>query len=148
MANRIAGIILFLFGLYVFVESWNLAYTLNRIPGPGFMPKWVSLFIMILAIVPIVKSFRQGESDEKQPFNKPELKNAGVIVGSAIMAIVLSRVLGLCLAIGLMCGAIAKFTGPTSWKKVIGITVATPVGAFLIFDVILGVPLPRGIFGF
>ncbi|AGA68322.1 Tripartite tricarboxylate transporter TctB family [Desulfitobacterium dichloroeliminans LMG P-21439] len=148
MANRIASIIIFLFGLLVFIGAQKLDYILKGIPGPGFLPRWVALLIMILALVPFIKSFTKHEVEGEQPFKFAEFKNAGIIIGSAVAVMLLTKFIGLSLAIGLMAGVIAKFTGPTSWKKVIAITVVTPVAAFVLFDIILSVPLPTGIFGF
>ncbi|MEL1135584.1 tripartite tricarboxylate transporter TctB family protein [Desulfitobacterium sp. THU1] len=148
MANRITSIIIFLFGLAVFIGAQKLDYILKGIPGPGFLPRWVAVLIMVLALVPFFKSFTKYEVEEGQPFNSSEFKNAGIIIGSAVAVMLLTKLLGLSLAIGLMAGAIAKFTGPTSWKKVIAITVVTPIAAYILFDTVLGVPLPTGIFGF
>lgn len=148
MTNRIASIIIFLIGLYVFVGAMKLDYILKGIPGPGFLPRWVSLLIMVLALVLLLLSFAKNESKERHPFNAAEFKNAGIIIGSAVFVMLVTRYLGLSLAIGIMAGAIARFTGPTSWKKVIAVTVATPVASFVLFDILLGVPLPTGIFGF
>ncbi len=148
MTNRIASIIIFLIGLYVFMGAMKLDYILKGIPGPGFLPRWVSLLIMVLALVLLLLSFSKNESKERHPFNAAEFKNAGIIIGSAVFVMLVTKYLGLSLAIGIMAGAIAKFTGPTSWKKVIAVTVATPIASFVLFDILLGVPLPTGIFGF
>lgn len=148
MANRIASIIIFLIGLYAFIGAMKLDYMLKGIPGPGFLPRWVSLLIMVLALVLLLFSFAKNESKERHPFNAAEFKNAGIIIGGAIFVMLVTKFLGLGLAIGIMAGAIAKFTGPTSWKKVIAITIVTPIGAYVLFGMILGVPLPNGIFGF
>jgi len=47
-----------------------------------------------------------------------------------------------------MVGAMAKLMGTKKWITVIGLTVLTPVVLYGIFDIVLTVPLPKGIFGF
>ena len=54
---------------------------------------------------------------------------------------------GFLIALGLMSGATSKLLGTENWKTVLGLTVLIPIFMFAVFDLILGVPLPKGIFG-
>lgn len=148
LANRITSILLFLFGIYVLVEALKFDYMVEGTPGPGFLPFWVGLSISLLALIPLAKTFTQFASKLVNPFQKGDFKNFFIVIGSSIGVILITPLTGLLTALGLMVGVICKLLGTKSWKMVIGLTIVTPVALYLIFDVILGVPLPKGILGF
>jgi hypothetical protein len=48
------------------------------------------------------------------------------------------------ISLGVMVGFTAWMMGTKNWKSLIGITILTPVVMFIVFDTLLGVPLPKG----
>jgi hypothetical protein len=148
IANRIASILIFLFGIYVLVKAREFDYMVEGTPGPGFLPFWIGICIALVAIIPFVRTFTQFASKLVNPFQSGDFKNFFIVIGGSIAVMLLTPVTGLIVALGLMAGAISKLMGTKSWKIVIGLAVVTPIVLFGIFDMILGVPLPKGIFGF
>ena len=67
-----------------------------------------------------------------------------IVIAGSIGAVVLSKVFGFIIALGLMTGFIAKYLGTKSWRVVIALAVATPVTLYVIFVMVLGVPVPGG----
>jgi len=148
IANRIASILLFSFGIYVFVQALKFDYMVDGTPGPGFLPFWVGLSISLVALIPLVRTFTKFASKLANPFQKGDFKNFFIVIGTSVGVILVTPLTGLLIALGLMVGVICKLMGTESWKMVIGLAVISPVVLYVIFDVILGVPLPKGILGF
>ena len=148
IANRIASLIIIIFGLYIIYEANKMDYMVDGTPGPGFLPLWLGIAICLVALIPFGRTFTRFASKLDNPFQKDNFKIFFVVIGCAIAMIFVTQITGMLVALGLMVGTIAKLLGTQSWKKVIGLTIFTPVLLFGIFKVILDVPLPKGIFGF
>jgi len=148
IANRIASLVIMLFGLFVVYQSLKFDYMVQATPGPGFLPFWTGLVISLVAIIPFVRTFTKFSSKLVNPFKSGDFKNFFIVIGSAIVVMLITPVIGLLAALGLMVGVIAKLMGTKSWKTIIGLVVFSPVLLYGIFVFILGVPLPKGIFGF
>src|SRR5699024_12677699 len=80
----------------------------NNLPGPGFLPFWLSLGIVLMGALIIVGALRKKEKMEKDeeskedsPFNKEEFYNFAVIIGSGIGVVLLTPLLGLITSWGL-----------------------------------------------
>lgn len=148
VANRIASIIILVYGIYVIIEALKFDYMTGGTPGPGFLPLWLGLGISSLATISFIKTFTRFESLLCNPFDSSDLRTLLIVIGSCVIVVVITPLTGLLFALSVMVGGIARLLGTKSWKKVFGLGLLTPVLLFLIFDVILGVPLPKSIFGF
>ncbi len=136
MANRIASILLILFGLFITFQASKFDYMVDGTPGPGFLPFWLGILIAVVALIPLIKTFTGFASKLANPFKAGEFKDFYIVLGSAIVAAIITPVTGLLVALGLMVGTIAKLMGTKNWKTVIGLTVLTPVLLYGIFDLI------------
>lgn len=148
LANRIASIIVFVYGIYIIIEALKFDYMISGTPGPGFLPLWIGLGISILSIILFIKSFTKFKSQLLNPFESGDLKTFLVVIGGSVIVAVITPLTGLLIALGVMVGVVTKLLGTQSWEKVFSLGILTPLLLFIIFDVILGVPLPKSIFGF
>lgn len=149
IANRIASLLIILFGLFItFQAHIKFDYMVKVTPGPGFLPFWLGIAIALVGLIPFIRTFTGFASKLPNPFHPGDFKYFFIVIGSAVGVAIITPITGLLISLGLMVGTIAKLMGTQSWKTVIGITVLTPVFLYGIFVFILGVPLPKGIFGF
>lgn len=157
-ANLYLGAITIVLGslilLGVFVTGLELST--DNLPGPGFLPFWLSLGIILMGVLILIGALRKkvkmdtedkGEvesSEEENPFNKEEFYNFAVIIGSGIGVVVLTPFLGLITALGLAVGAMTRLFGEKNWVNVILVAVGSSVVFYIVFSLLLNVPLPVG----
>lgn len=148
--NRIST--LFLFGFAVLILSLSLRLKVGSFknPGAGFAPFLASLLLLSLSAVILIKEFLGfAEGDQKVPFIT--WKNLIKPINLMIVLIgygLLFTVLGYVISTFLLLWAMFIIYEPKRWGHNI-LTAGIIVGAsFLIFDVWLRVPLPKGIFDF
>ncbi|MGE4283008.1 MAG: tripartite tricarboxylate transporter TctB family protein [Clostridia bacterium] len=156
-ANRFLGIFTVAIGAAIIVGCFlcDLGLMSKRgIPGAGFLPFWIAVGIIICGIAILTGSFKiinkEGEEGEREKgiFDKEELRNFSVVIGSSVGAIILAPYLGLITALGLAVGTMTRFFGIKNWITVILVAVGSAVVFYLIFKLFLGVPLPVGPLGF
>ena len=148
--NRIST--LFLFGFAVLILSLSLRLKVGSFqnPGAGFAPFLASLLLLSLSALILIKEFLgSAEGGQKVPFItwKNLIKPINLMI-ALIGYGLLFTVLGYVISTFLLLWAMFIIYEPKRWGHSI-ITAGIIVGiSFLIFDVWLRVPLPRGIFDF
>ncbi|MBZ4654436.1 MAG: hypothetical protein JG781_1777 [Peptococcaceae bacterium] len=149
-ANIITSIVLLLFGAYVIWDAIKMEYIIDNVPGPGFLPLWTGIFIIGLAFLMLYNNTLGNKPDStKDPsFDKTFLRNVLVVIGSSTLAMVLVKVVGMLVAIGLLTGFLSWATGTKNMKVNAALTVVTPFIFWLVFEKALEVNFPNGLFGF
>jgi hypothetical protein len=112
-------------------------------PGPGFLPFGLALCLIILSLVLIFKS-RKG-STPYAPF-WPQRTWLRPLLGVFIFvfyALVIQR-LGFLFSTLLFLIIWMRLIERVRWRTLIGISIATTAGLYLIFVFFLEVPLPKG----
>lgn len=157
--NNILGVIGVLLGIVIVILGFvqKLPFTKNGMPGPGFFPIICGIAIAVFGALLIVetklkakKALENEEKDsdlEENIINKTELKNFVWSIGSAIMVVILSPIIGMITSIGIAVAVMIKVLGEDSLIKAIVIGAGTALVLFLIFKVFLGVPLPNSYIG-
>ena len=115
-------------------------------PGPGLYPLFVGTLLVIASIGSILTDLlkpAQGGLD------MPTGKNLGrvlIVAGAAAAYVLLLPYAGHLLSAIMLVFVVLHAMGLTSWPMKIGVTIAIALGSYYLFDVLLMVPLPRGIF--
>jgi len=143
--DRVAGGALVVVALVVLWESRRLPLGSLRHPGPAYMPLVLAIVLLGLGALLIVLS---GKAPSLASVGWTEGRHAlAIFVVCAFAALALER-LGFRTTIAL---ALAFLLGVVERRGMIFTAVFAVVfagGAFLLFDTLLRVPLPRGPFGF
>lgn len=147
-----AGIILFLIGLGACLKS--LTYPIGSVssPGAGIFPILSSIVLMGLSgalIMPSLLKKKNGENPQRSFFNeKVGLRQ----VLSGILALVIFRyllpVFGFALSTVVLIFYLTKLLGDYSWKFSFFFSLITAFLAFLLFEIGLKIPMPKGMIGF
>jgi len=120
-------------------------------PGPGLFPFLAGILLTVFSLTIFLKATFQKRSERKSVHNLwaiPHWKKVAYTIAVLfIYALLLERVGFLFMTLLLFIFLFRKIE-PQKWKLVIGLSVLASVGAYLIFDRILQVQLPRGLFGF
>ncbi|MEW6662321.1 MAG: tripartite tricarboxylate transporter TctB family protein [Bacillota bacterium] len=147
-ADRFLSVLVLIFGTFVLVQSFELQYFLDDLPGPGFAPFWIGVTLIVLAVLIFISSLFGQAKTEKSPFTKEDMLKMFGAIGGSLLAAVTSAYIGLLLSLGLLAGFFTWFYGLRKWQTVILTSVLTPVILFLIFSLGLGVIFPTGMLGF
>ena len=145
-AGIVAGLVLLVYSITIFVLSFDFDYYTNFGPGPGLLPMWLSGGLIILSILYILESMKKGGIKLRDilPKGRPL---GGILTTLAVVPLfmLIVNTTGFVIA----CILVLFFTlrREYKWYWGLGISVFTSVILFYVFQTLLGVPLPVNSFG-
>jgi putative tricarboxylic transport membrane protein len=148
-ADLITGFVLLALSGYVIWESWMMPASATFGPGSGFLPLWLGILMALLAAMLITVAWlHRPDPEEKAPFpaGKPLLRVTAVMVGLGVY-ISLLEVLGFVLNTFLFVAYLMLAVEREKLKLTMLVAVLTTAGLYLIFQVLLGITLPKSMFG-
>jgi putative tricarboxylic transport membrane protein len=148
-ADALSGAVIAIFGVFVLLQSLQLSFYIEGIPGPGFFPALVAMALIVLGAWLIVTRLRAAR-DTGDGFELPSRRQATrslTLWGTVLAAALLVGPLGFPLAMLLLVGTILFVLERRRGLGAILTTVLIPILAWLLFAELLQVPLPVGPFG-
>jgi hypothetical protein len=145
-AEAAAGVLILIAGAVLLVAAYRLPYMVESVPGPGFLPLWVSFGILASGAVVTVKALR-GRLRPGEPIEWPDLpgwRQVGVMLVALALALVLFDDLGFVITTTAFMTIVIFSLGVRSWVTLITAPVAAAGILYVVFAVWLGVPLPSG----
>ena len=148
-ANIISCLLMLLLAIYIIMQAIRMEYTIETAPGPGFLPMWTAVLMILIAGILLYKNTlgSKGQPAQEPVFNKTSLSIILTVIGSSIGCMLITYVLGMLAAIGLMTGFLSRALGYKNWRSNITLAVLTPVAFWIIFQLGLQVDLPSGFLG-
>jgi putative tricarboxylic transport membrane protein len=149
-ADQITAIVLLLFSAFVIEESSKMTLFVEFAPGYGFFPFWLGVLMALLSIMLLVDARRRpAEKDELAPIPGREalIKVVLVLAGLGVYAFLMEitgYVVDTLLLVVLLLGVVER----EKWQTTAFVAVLMTALLYLIFQVILGVSLPKGPLGF
>jgi putative tricarboxylic transport membrane protein len=141
IADRLVGVILLAFAIYVFVVARSMEFITAGVPGPGFIPFWISICLGIAAILILVKSWIEpmvgAVIADRRVLWRTLVFGAG-IVGIALLI----PFIGMILTLALFILGAAPLLGARKWPHILAAAVLVPAFVYFLFQYILQVPLP------
>lgn len=141
------GIFILLFSIFMFNSSLNYEYYGQYGPGPGFFPLWLSGLLGVFSILFILDSLRKNNRitfSDVIPKGKILLSVLKVVL-SILLFILISPFLGYIISsiISMLILLKPEFRWITSFTTAASVTIVL----FVVFNVILNIPLPTNILG-
>jgi putative tricarboxylic transport membrane protein len=149
-AERVGGFFWLAFGLAVMIGSLQLGLGSLQAPGSGFLGFLAGAFVLLMAVIVLVQSFLNRDTQEKMSALWKELRwRRPLTVVFLVFAynLALER-LGFMTSSILFMLVMFKWVEKFSWQKAILVTFAVVVGSYLLFHTFLKASLPQGILGF
>jgi len=147
------GIIFVLLGLLTLKASLGLEYYSEYGPGPGFMPFWLSLILIVcalLVLIPACKALREGKGKEPVTdedllmFTKPTAVFGGL--GALLLVAVLLEDIGFVISASIAITIYVKLIKPEfRWGSSVALGVVAAIMIYSLFNLTLGINLPRGV---
>ncbi|MFA5026793.1 MAG: tripartite tricarboxylate transporter TctB family protein [Candidatus Methylomirabilota bacterium] len=149
-ADQVTAVVLFVGSLTLMREARSLQAGDTLGPGPEFLPFWLGVLMAGLAVMLFLQAWRraptEGASRVLPAFGR--LVPIGATLLSLATYILVLEPLGFLLATGLLTAFLLGVVERERWTISLGVAVANAVVLHVIFRTLLGVSLPKGIWGF
>ena len=147
-SDLISGACLAAFGVYIAVASSRLSYVSEHGPGPGFMPLWLGIGLIVLALSLIAIDLARPEPKRTiKSGTWPVMRTLGgwlAVMGSIIL---LPR-LGFSLSLALLTIFLVVVLDRRSFWTALSVAFGLALSFYVVFVLALGLSLPSGPWGF
>lgn len=142
-----AGVVILGFAAVIFSQSLDLDYSTRLGPGPGFFPLWLSGLLIVLSLCYLWSSVKQKVIDVRDllPPNPVARRNILLTICGVVIFPLVVDDLGFVVSGSIL--LFIMFMREYKWYLAVGISVATSLLLFFIFQSLLGVSLPVNEFG-
>jgi putative tricarboxylic transport membrane protein len=148
-AETVVAASLVFFALVMIRESLRLPVGWTSVgPGAGFFPFWLSLGVVLSAVIVLVQSLQPAtRGSDAEPFIRARAWKPLLVVFLPMAGVIaLIDYLGIYLGGTLYLAGYTRLVGRFRWVSVIAVSVLIPVVLFFIFERWFLLPLPKGIF--
>jgi putative tricarboxylic transport membrane protein len=149
-ADQITGIITLIFSVAVMEGGRRMPPSNTFGPGAGFLPFWLGVILALLSILLFVNARRQADGTaDRSPFpNKKSMLSIALTTGSLAAYNFLIEPLGFLVSTVLLSAFLLGVVERERWHVTALVAVANAIGLYIIFQVLLGVGLPKNALGF
>jgi len=146
-AEVIASVILLLIGVGLTHQSTKLSYRYLHAPGPGFLPLWIGIFLIVLSAALLVNSLRSAPMLKTTwPGRQMAFKLIFIVMALLLYIFVMSY-LGYAISTVFFCACLIRtLSARYTWVESLVISNAMAIPIVAVFDIWFGVPLPKGLF--
>ena len=146
--NLICSIVLLAIALATFLEISRIPIGSPGRPQTGFYPLILASLLTILSLTLLWEALKE-KKEKRSPVRGGwgGLKKVGLTLAALVAFAFLLKPLGYLLSIFLLIAFLMRAIEPQRWWKVIVVAFLCSTVSFLILDLLLDTPLPRGILG-
>jgi Tripartite tricarboxylate transporter TctB family len=142
--DRVAGVALVLVGVVTVWESRVFPLGTLQRPGPAYAPVVVAALLILFGVAVFAMG---GRARRLAELGWGEWRHAVAIFGACAFAAWGLERLGYRLTMAVVVLFLLMVVERKGWALGIALTVVMAWGSFFVFDTMLRVPLPRGLFG-
>lgn len=144
--STIVCLVLILFSAVYITQSLLYDYWHGYGPGAGFVPLWSSGIMLALSIISLIQSFKT-EGIKISEFFPPGAAKGNIVITclALIFFAIFSTILGMVVTSTVMLTLL--FGRSLKWSKALFYSVMVSVCCFVLFKIILQVPIPTNSFG-
>lgn len=149
-AEIVAGGLFLAVGALMLYHASKLPYMLDGVPGPGFLPLWIAIGIVVTGILLMVTALRARPipEDAIQWPAAEGWRQVAILLGALAAALLLLDRLGFLIVAALFMAVVVFSLGVRSWRTLVTVPLLSAIGLYLVFAVWLRVPLPKGLLTF
>jgi len=142
------GIFIIGFSIFIAFSALKLGFGSVNLPGPGFIPFFAALFLLILSFLLFFNSFKKRIVFSEAPKSTVQYGKIIFIIATLIGYSLLLDLLGfLFITFMLMFVLFLMESRKTLVSAIMG-AFATTISVYILFELFLGVRFPKGVFGF
>ena len=141
-----SGSVLAALGAWIVSEAQRWEYLGPDGPGAGFFPLWYGIAMVVLSAALVARSvLAKGVDESRGPLAWAEIRRAFGCWCSLVASVALLKVVGFIASFALLSWFIVAVMFRQSQRLAWSIAFCAAVGFYLLFDVVLGVTLPTGV---
>jgi hypothetical protein len=145
-----SSLFLFVSAVFIAIESCRLGLGKWNNPGAGYFPLLAAVLLGAISISIFIKGLY------KRPVKEPPVpgaeeakpKNVALVLGGMIAYTLIFDKAGFILTTFFLIAFFLRIVFPQRWLVTLSTAFCCAVGSYLLFKVLLGADLPKGIFGF
>ncbi len=146
--DKKSSLVWFLFSLVVITGTLS-SYSIGALskPGPGFLPLLCAAVMAILAMVVFFQSIWKEKRRERrsgEPLFTPRWPKIAIALGALLAYFLLLEPIGYLAVTFLFILGALKIIEPGSWRSALAEAMAATLFSYVLFEVWLKVPLPKG----
>jgi len=150
--DTLTGVVFLLLALAVAIESYRLGIGSLQVPQAGFLPFAASCVLGILSFMLVISAIQKrdsaGQERNESLFYRPRILKVLVAVVSLFLYAAFLNTVGFLIASAILMAIMLRIIEPQSWR-VVGLGAALiPAAVYFLFQTLLVVQLPKGLFGF
>ena len=149
--DRVSGLVLLVFAVAVLAKSTEYPLGNLQMPGAAVFPILASSLLIVIAGAIAIRGFSKPGKDpgssESAALSRKTFGRIAAGVGALVAFRYLLTFIGFAPACFLFILFLAKALGRFTWKSSLVFSAVTAVTCFYLFQVILKIPMPGGIFG-
>jgi putative tricarboxylic transport membrane protein len=138
----ISSLFLILFGIVILCGAGKLGIGSVKEPQAGFFPFVGAMTLIVLSLLLLVQGLR-GHSKGIQAFG--DLLRPVLLIGGMLIYVFLFDPAGYIIATLILSAIVLRILDTKSWWVIGGVSLFLAFGTFVLFDRLLGMPLPDGI---
>jgi putative tricarboxylic transport membrane protein len=146
----ISGFVLLIFGIIIFISSMNYPFGKLQSPGAGFIPLIASLILISMSGIIIVTYLikKKAEVPKQRFFSTKDGPKRIILALSAFFGYrYFFPIIGFVPTNFLFFLFVTRFLGYFSWKKSFIFSFLTTIFAYILFRILLKIPMPTSILG-
>jgi putative tricarboxylic transport membrane protein len=143
------GAIVVALGIFVFLQSQELDFYLEGIPGPGFFPTLVAAALAITGALLCLSGLfgSKDTSEDLEPATREQVKRSLGIWVAMLASVLLISFAGFLLAMLVLVGVLIFGLEGQRNLRGLAAVILIPLSCYLLFAELLQVQLPTGVFG-
>ena len=143
------GIAVALVGAFSLTQALQLRFYEEGVPGPGFFPSLLAVTLIAGGLALVVTRLAKADSafDRFDLPSRIQARRSGGVWIATLAAVLLVNLMGFFLAMVLLVAALLLGIERRRSLATVATIVVIPLLAYLLFAVLLQVPLPTGFFG-
>jgi len=142
----LSGLALAALGAYIVEQALGWEYLTQDGPGAGFFPRWYGMAMVFLSLVLVVRGLRTRPS-ATESVEVGSTRRVLACWGALVACVLLTKPLGFFASFALLCWCVATVLFDRSQRIAIAFALVAAAAFWVVFDVALGVSLPRGPWG-
>ncbi len=148
--NRVAAVFFVFVGVFFALYARGVEIGTWTEPGPGFLPFWAGLTLLVMGLVLFFKSYAQAAGSPAPSFfpQSDSWKRVSATFLSLIAYNLLLTTLGFTVMTFLLLAFLIRFIFPQTWTRTLVVAVLGSIFARLLFINFLETQLPKGVLGF